>query len=134
MNRSIIIVTHGLVVSTLLFSCKKAENPAAYVPAETVSIAINSPYENQAFSKGDTVSIRAVMTCETEMHGCKVYIVRNNTDTLLADAKHMHGKVMTIDEKWINELGTPADLQLIVSATVDHDGNTAEKKLAFKAR
>lgn len=129
------IAVHGLAFSTLLFSCKKAENIPAPAPHhETTKITINTPYENQVFSKGDTVFVKAFVTCATEMHGCQVYIVRNNTDTLFTKARHMHGMEMMVSEQWVNDLQTPADLQIIVSAVIDHDGGTADKKLNFKTQ
>ncbi|HEY9176267.1 MAG TPA: hypothetical protein VIN07_01190 [Flavipsychrobacter sp.] len=135
MNRSIMIAVHGLAFSTLLLSCKKAENPL--VPAtqeEKTKITINTPYENQVFAKGDTVFIKAFATCTTEMHGCKVYIVRGTTDTLFAKARHMHGMEMMVSEQWVNDLETPSELQIIVSAVIDHDGGTADKTLNFKTQ
>lgn len=135
MKRSIMIAVHGLTFSTLLFSCKKAANiPAPAMHEETTKITINTPYENQVFRKGDTVFVKAFVTCATEMHGCKVYIVHNNTDTLFTKARHMHGMEMMVSEQWINELETAAELQIIVSAVIDHDGGTTDKTLNFKTQ
>ncbi len=130
-----IITVPVLALSTFLFSCKKAENiPAPAAHDETTKITINTPYENQVFSKGDTVFVKAFVTCATEMHGCQLYIIRNNTDTLFTKAQHMHGKEMMISEQWINNLDASADLQVVVSAVIDHDGATADKAIPFKTQ
>lgn len=130
-----IITVPVLALSTLLFSCKKAETLPPTTPnEETAKITINTPYENQVFSKGDTVFVKAFVTCATEMHGCQVYIIRNNTDTLFTKAQHMHGKEMMISEQWVNNLDASADLQVAVSAIIDHDGATADKTIPFKTQ
>ena len=135
MKRSIIIAVPALALSTLLFSCKKADTlPQAIPHHETAKITINTPYENQVFNAGDTVFVKAFVTCATEMHGCSVYIIRNNMDTLFTKAHHMHGKEMRVSEQWINTQGDPADLQVVVSAVIDHDGATADKAIAFKTQ
>jgi hypothetical protein len=135
MKRSIIIAMPVLALSTLLFSCKKADTlPQATSHHETAKITINTPYENQVFNAGDTVFVKAFVTCATEMHGCSVYIIRNNADTLFTKAQHMHGKEMMVSEQWVNTQDAPADLQVVVSAIIDHDGATADKAIAFKAQ
>lgn len=135
MNRSIMMAAHGLTFSILLLSCKKAENaPAPATHEEKTKITINTPYENQVFSKGDTVFVKAFVTCPTEMHGCNVYIVRGKTDTLFTKARHMHGMEMMVSEEWVNNLETPEELQIIISAVIDHDGGTADKKLNFRTQ
>ncbi|MBW7912162.1 MAG: hypothetical protein H3C54_00295 [Taibaiella sp.] len=135
MKRSMTIAVPVLALSTLLFSCKKADTlPQATSHHETAKITINTPYENQLFSAGDTVFVKAFVTCATEMHGCSVYIIRNNADTLFTKAQHMHGKEMMVSEQWVNNQGTPGDLQVVVSAVIDHDGATADKAIAFKAQ
>jgi hypothetical protein len=135
MKRLMIITVPALALSTLLFSCKKAETLPQTTPnEETTKITINTPYENQVFSKSDTVFVKAFVTCATDMHGCQVYIIRNNTDTLFTKAQHTHGKEMMISEQWVNNLDAPADLQVVVSAVIDHDGTTAGKAIPFKTQ
>lgn len=135
MKRLTIFGVYGLAFSTLILSCKKAETlPGQASQAQNAKITINTPYENQVFNTGDTVFIKAFVTCPTEMHGCQVYIISNNTDTLFTKAQHMHGNEMMISEQWVNNLETSADLQVVVSAVIDHDGATADKALSFKTQ
>ena len=68
------------------------------------------------------------------MHGCQVCIISNNTDTLFTKAQHMHGNEMMISEQWVNNLETSADLQVVVSAVIDHDVATTDKAIAFKTQ
>lgn len=135
MKQLTIFGAYGLAISTLILSCKKAETLSGQpTQALNAKITINTPYENQVFNTGDTVFVKAFVTCSTEMHGCHVYIISNNTDTLFTKAQHTHGNEMMVSEQWINNLGTSADLQVIVSAVIDHDGTTADKSLSFKTQ
>jgi hypothetical protein len=111
-------------------SCKKVENQEQ-LTVQT-NIAITSPHENQAYNKGDTVLINGKINAPAHIHGYKVLILKNSVDTVFSKEEHIHGMEVNILQTWVNDLSVTADLQLVVIATLDHDGNTANKKVIFK--
>lgn len=130
------ITVIGAVAIMLHSSCKKAGTGALDTAENSTGteITISLPRENQVFNTGDTVFVRATATCRTEMHGCKAHIVNKSGDTLFSQSMHTHGTVVVVDDYWVNTLKSTADLQLIVAATIDHDGKTVDKKLFFKVQ
>lgn len=129
--RTIVLIAPFIL---LTFSCKKVthdvQNPAS---TNAATIDIISPYEDQVFSKGDTVRMGATINSEHHMHGCEVYITADNGDTLYKSMEHSHGMQIHVKKQWINTLSTPADLQLIFVAIIDHEGVSSEKRCAIKA-
>lgn len=123
-----------LSVSATFYSCKKADKNSPLPETETAKITIALPYENQVFSKGDTVFIRGTITCPYEMHGCEITIATTNGDTIFSESQHAHGKEIMFDDYWVHNVSSPAELQVIITATLDHDGNTAAKSISFKAQ
>jgi hypothetical protein len=120
-----------LSVTLLITSCKKTDSFSEVAPH--TSISITSPFENQTIKKGDTLSIIGKISALANIHGYKLLIIKNGLDTVFAKDEHIHGMDVTISQTWINDLSANADLQLFIIATLDHDGNTANKKVIFNS-
>jgi hypothetical protein len=63
-------------------------------------------------------------------------MIRNaNVATVYYSTKvHDHNDTLTINEKWKSTLESAADLEVQVMLHLDHDGNTATKKVSFKVQ
>jgi hypothetical protein len=118
------------IAMTYLLSCKKSDHHEEI--SALTSITINAPYENQAVKNGDTITINASIKSPSEIHGYDVFIIKNNNDTLFSADEHLHAKSITVNKFWINNLTSATDLQLVIVATVDHDGNTISKSRVLK--
>lgn len=121
----LIIAGSVLCATIVLNSCKKADHHKDVTGLTTITIT--TPYENQVVKNGDRVSINAKITSPAKIHGYHMWIVSNSKDTVFSKEEHVHGTDVTIADSWESNLSVVADLQLIISATIDHDGNTVKK-------
>jgi len=129
--KNIIITGTIAVASVFIYSCNKSEDNS---PVNTASLTVVSPVPNQEFSTGDTVHIHGTATNVVALHGYHTYILNRSGDTLFEADEHNHAVQLDIDQEWIDTLSTPQDLSVVVSATIDHDGNELKKEIAIKTR
>jgi len=118
-----------LGVTVFVSSCKKEEDDHHDVPA---TIEIAAPLATGMYNQGDTVFINATVTAEAAMHGWELHLRKkaDQTEVFAADA-HDHAATYNISEYWINNVTSDTQMELEVMATIDHDGNTANKKVEF---
>lgn len=117
------------LVPLLLLSmgCQKSRNSEPK-PSE-VKMIVNSPRNGQTFGKGDTISILANVEYSGQLHGCEVKIIDTTSGFIFYDgAQHIHSEKFVINEKWLNELTSPASLKVAVIAYIDHNGNTVQQE------
>lgn len=117
-----------LATVSLITSCKKDDDDDDDHDGTTAEIVIASPTAGQEFMGGDTVAISATITGTAAMHGWALHLrkVSDQSEVFSADA-HDHAASYTIAETWVNNLTEHTELQLEIIATLDHDGNTANK-------
>jgi hypothetical protein len=118
----------------VMFSCTKHRGDTeAAVPTST--IAIFSPLANEVAHYGDSLYINAMATAANTIHGYDLRITkRNDTSALFFYHGHQHNDTIMINRKWASTVSNPSDLVLSVLIYLDHNGNTAEKKVAFKVQ
>lgn len=120
-----------LAALTALHSCKKSEDAGT---APSAVINISSPSLNQEYHNGDTVKIAATINGTTTLHGCDITIVNMTTgDSVFQAAQHAHAAVLHVDATWEASVSSAADLRLIVSCAVNHDGLEVVRSVDFKA-
>lgn len=123
-------ILNALIATMAVFSmsaCKKnKETP------KSVEITITSPTAGSMFHLGDTVEIHAHVKANFELHGWEVVIkkVANGQVVFMAE-DHVHAEEFHIDTFWINNVTEHSDMELHVSALIDHDGNKETKVVAF---
>jgi hypothetical protein len=129
-----ILCAAALMLATFAVSSCKKDHP--HTTPDAATITINSPAAGSNYSPNDTVKIKATITAEESLHGGDIFI-RNLADTSTAVFTtdfHTHGTDITIDTFWVNTLsGIAVNLELEITAIIDHDGNTQSKKVAFVA-
>ncbi len=128
----------ALLMSLLfVFSCTDKEEDQLPEPINTASITIISPTAESVVMPNDTVSITGTISCTKTMHGYKL-IVRRTADNseLLRKGFHDHKTALDFDYKWsVGEGIKPGEnLELEVITSLDHDGNTASKKVTFQTK
>jgi hypothetical protein len=97
------------------------------------TISISNPVENTQYHNGDTVFIHAVITAESAMHGWEV-LIRKKSDlsVVFEQDAHDHAATFNINTYWVNNLGSAHnDMELLVTAEIDHDGNTETQTVNF---
>ncbi len=117
------------MLTLVVISCTKDE-PEPETPK--VTFTVNSPFEGQEFQHNDTVKITGKIEYSNGMHGYNITI-RNKADNsvLFESDQHIHGSLLEFNESWVNNVTAHSELELEIAAVLDHDGNTASKKLTF---
>lgn len=110
-------------------SCKNDDDPIV----STADIVVSTPAEGSMFEQGETIHITGTITTEGELHGYEIYI-RNISDNSVAFSfeEHAHGKSLTFDEQWVNNVTDHSDMELEVIAILSHEGDiSVSKKVNF---
>ncbi len=115
-----------------LLSCQKKETTIA-VP-DDLQINISTPTEGAVYKKGDNVAIKADILYISQLHGYIVQITDEDGTILFETEGHSHGDKITIEEYWNDTLSYSANLNLLLTAVVDHDENQKTIKMAFKSQ
>lgn len=126
---SAILLASALVMT----SCKKdKDGDDDHDTVPTAEIQINSPSAGHEYMAGDTVFINATVTGSATMHGWE-FQLKNNADqsVIYSNDAHDHAATYTISDKWVNNLAAHTEVKLVVEATLDHDGHTAQKEVVF---
>lgn len=129
------ILTPALLLAVLFISAcaKHPGDVEGAVPSSAIEIF--SPVANMVSQKGDSLSIVANAISANTIHGYDLRISkRNDTTDLFFYHGHLHNDTIMINKKWANTVNGPADLVLSVLIYLDHNGNTNEKKVAFKVQ
>lgn len=115
----------------LLFSCKKKEGGEEYEPNSAV-ITITQPMPDDQLPHSDTLAIRGTIVSVLDLHGYTVRIKKAADQTeVFYFEDHYHGMNKNLNVNWPCNLNENAELQLTITATLDHDGNTASKSVNF---
>jgi hypothetical protein len=125
----------GLAVAAVLFtSCDKKENKKDddHHHAAEATITITAPAEGQEFNHQNTVNVTGKIESTEALHGYKI-VIRQKSDNSVKFEKddHSHGTTINFDESWINNVAGMQDMEVEVTAIIDHDGNTTTKKVNF---
>lgn len=119
----------ALAIVVLINSCKNDEDPIV----DTANISITTPAEGATIEQGDPVHITGTITTEGELHGYEIYIRKKSDNTVVFSMdEHVHGKTLSFDEQWVNNVTTHSDMELEVVANLSHEGDvTVSKKVNF---
>lgn len=111
---------------------KKADTE---VKPDDVTISIASPASKQIFHKGDTVKVNADVAYTEQLHGYIVTITNTANGVVVFETEgHSHSDHMAINETWVDTLNTSTELELTVTAVIDHDENLKNAKLIFNCQ
>lgn len=111
-------------------ACTHEEAEAAIENHATVTI--NSPGNDGIFKEGETILINVDAVGEYPLHGWKLKIVNKiKNTTVFEEEQHAHGTEIHLETKWVVKITEHTDMQLQVSAVLDHDGNLETKTANF---
>ena len=111
----------------LITACKKEHE---HTNESTITIA--NPLAGTIYNQGDTVFINATITAAEAMHGWEIKLKNKTADVeVFSDEEHAHAATYSIAGYWVNNVTADSDMELEITATIDHDGNTANKKVDF---
>lgn len=126
-----LLLTAFALFSLLVFNaCKKDDHDHG----NEATIEITSPTEGQQFHSGETMTIKATLTGKETLHGWKIEIRKKSDGTVLfSDDEHTHGKTLTVERTWVNNVTEHTDLVVEVFAQLDHDGKSTSKSVNTQA-
>lgn len=123
------IATIGLM--TTLVACTQ-EDPIQDNPMPTVEFSIMNPAEGAMYMLGDTVKIEGSVAYEPGLHGYSLEVINTHMDsTVFYIDEHAHGGEINFSEFWVNDVMHHSDMLLIVSAAVNHEGDTESDTVHF---
>jgi hypothetical protein len=102
-----------------VFGCKKSD----VVPPEIVVI---SPQQNQTYSSGQTVIIKATITDNDGLHMVHVIATDNTGGHWVHSEDHVDGKSFQVNKTFVTN---PGNTYIIIIEATDHDDNTASKEI-----
>ena len=130
MKKATILSTFLAALVLLTVSCKKDKETDEH--NDTADIQIAAPVADHEYAAGDSVLINATITGKAAMHGWELHIRKTaDQSEVFSDEAHDHAAIYTISKYWINNVTVHTMMELEIIATIDHDGHTASKKVAF---
>ena len=93
-------------------------------------ISIISPIENQVFSAGQTITIKAAVTDNEGVHTIHVIAVDNTGGHWVHSEEHVDGKTFEVVKTFVANAGK--NYTISIDAT-DHSENTSTKKLTVSS-
>jgi hypothetical protein len=128
-------ITVCILILGLLYGCKKhtAEIiPIVHEPIPVAVLTIASPTAGAVYATGDSIAIVATAIANAEMHGYNLEIRKlNDTALYYTEFFHNHNDTININTKWKNTLTVPANLEVVVSLLLDHDGHMHTQRVSF---
>lgn len=106
-----------------VFGCKKSD----VLPPEIVVI---SPQQNQAFSSGQVVTIKATVSDNDGLHMVHVIAIDNTGGHWVHSEDHVDGKSFAVNKTFTT---VPGKIYTITIEATDHDENTATKEITVSS-
>ena len=131
---SVLVLLMGL--ATVFTSCKDDDDDHHDPhPVNSATITITSPAEGSQVNANQTVAITGSISAQNTLHGYTLTIRKKADSTVLfTENVHDHAATITINKTWnVGAVAAHTDLELEVVTALDHDGNTASKKVNFHA-
>lgn len=89
-----------------------------------------SPLDSSTYHQGDTVPVSADIFGEQLLHGYMIYIHRTaDTNALFRADVHIHNDTLLVRDQWIDTLSPSQETDIDIIAYLDHDGDTALRRI-----
>jgi hypothetical protein len=112
-----------VLVLVFVFGCKKHDEIAP-------EISVTSPQQNQVFSSGQTVTIKATITDNEGLHMIHVIAVDNTGGHWVHSEDHVDGKTFQVNKSFVTN---PGKTYTITIDATDHNENAATKEIIVSA-
>jgi len=121
----------GIMYLTGICSCSKHTNNEQHAPV-TATIQFLSPAQGQQFAADETILISAHIQGSDLLHGYTVSIYKaGDTTTYFHEEVHDHQASIHTMHTWKDTIAEPAQLEAVITVTLDHEGNKESKKVGF---
>lgn len=93
------------------------------------------PVAGSVFTYGDSIPIMGTAISTANFHGYELFINKiNGSELYYSGFIHEHNDTLAINSKWRNtNIGT-ANLEIVISLLLDHDGHTLVKKINISSQ
>ena len=105
------------VLMMILLGCKKSDETAPVV-------TLISPTENQTFTSGQTVTVKATITDDTGIHMVHLIVTDNTGGHLVHFEEHFDGKNYDLNNSFSTQSGRTYSIHI---DAVDHSDNVTNK-------
>lgn len=131
-KKQLITIISASVVLLTAACQKKDETP---VQPDEITVNIVSPTNGQTVKYGDVLDINATVSYISQMHGYLVRIVdKDNGKVYYETEGHVHGDYFIVTEKWKDTVQHDVNLQLQLTAIIDHENNNKTEEVSFKSQ
>ena len=118
-----------------IYGCKHDPGLLPDAPIPVARLNILSPLPGSVYAQGDSVDIIANAVSTGEFHGYQLDIKKlNDTAVYYTEFVDQHVDSISIHRKWKNTPSAPANLEVVISLELDHDGRTLVKRVSFKTQ
>lgn len=114
-------------------SCQKHDDTPAQ--PDKVAIDITSLRDGQTFKKGDVIKMQGTISYISQLHGYQLTLKNKETGKeIFYHYEHTHSDQVNFNQSWSDTLSQPATIQLLLTAEIDHDGNSGQKELILNSQ
>lgn len=122
-----------IVISLMATSCQKHDDTPAQ--PDKVVIDITSLQDGQTFKKGDVIKMQGTISYISQLHGYQLTLKNKETGKeIFYHYEHTHSDKVSFNQSWTDTLSLPATIQLLLTAEIDHDGNSGQKELIINSQ
>lgn len=126
MKRPLLYTILTLLLTGIISCAEQTEEKNSAV------ITITGPVEHGYIHHMDTLQIRGTIVSVLDLHGYNISIRRTDTNSEVFyynDHYHSNDKHLNID--WVCDQNATVELELTITALLDHEGNAAIKSVNF---
>jgi hypothetical protein len=127
----------GGVFCTLQFACMKhhADDSENHEPIPVATIAFTSPSPGAVYTNGAEVTVKARAISTADIHGFDLAIRKaGDSSSLYFIHIHDHNDTININEKWTSQVPVPSNLEVEITAYLDHQLHTKKEKVGFRVQ
>lgn len=130
--KSLIYFIFTLLLSTVLFSCEKDD---VHTEDGLSKLEIISPKSETLVDSGTTVTVDAIATAPTTLHGYKI-VATNMTDgsEIFNKEAHTHDKTLSIKESFANTALAGQNVKITIMVATDHNQNALTESVTIRTK
>lgn len=134
MKQFLFITSVVSITCLMVIACTKHKGDIeAPVLKPSAVITFSKPTEGTIYKTGDNISIQAKAIALNTVHGYDVKVKKaNDTTTYFFTHVHDHNDTLYVNQQWKLIPAIANNLEAEITLYLDHDGNTAVKKVGFK--
>jgi hypothetical protein len=112
-----------------------ADDTEKHEPIPVATITISSPSAGAVYTNGSEVTVKARAISTADIHGFDLAIRKaGDTANIYFVHIHDHNDTININEKWTSQLPAPSNMEVEITAYLDHQLHTKKEKVSFRVQ